>query len=125
MKIVFPQMPIVENVSQTKNEHLIMYDLSATQIEMRLDEGKSISFEFDFNIELRCPSKFAGIGWMTSKIFESNTDKLEGVTIASTDSGEFIQYQTMTELVISKSLHANITLPHNVCKEVIKEVELD
>ena len=59
---------IVEDITQTKVEKSISYDLTASPINVRHKSDDMIFFDFEMTVQFRCPNGFAGIGWLSTKL---------------------------------------------------------
>ena len=117
-------LPVVEDFDQTKVEQSISYDLSASAIKVRYADGHgTVVFDFDLTIAYRCPNGFAGVGFISVTL--ANKDKqIDGFGLQSTQGAESIAYQTKTEMIITKTVNARVTVEYNKVRELIKTVNL-
>lgn len=118
------QLPVVEDAGQTDVEQAISYDLSYAPIDVRIKSDELIKFEFQVMVNYRCPNGFAGIGFLTTRLSDA-TNQPKGFNLASTDGAEQVQYETKTEMIISKILSGYIELDYNKARELIKCVKFD
>lgn len=116
-------IPIVHDILQTKTEKSIGYTLSE-EIGVRYSAGsRPLIFDFSFYVNFRCPNGFEGIGFLTSKLSETNKI-INGFKLKTVSGHEKITHQSITEMIISKKIHAQIVIDYNLVKEKIKKIEM-
>lgn len=117
-------MPIVEDMEQTKVEQSIGYDLATSPIKIRYqDGGGEVVFDFPVTIIYRCPNGYQGIGFLSVKLADKSK-QIDGFQLQSTEGAEVVNYQTKTEMIITKTVHARVIIEYNKVREIIKQVNL-
>lgn len=118
------ELPVVEDFDQTNVERSISYNLASQPIKIRhSNEGGKVVFDFPLQIIYRCPAGFAGIGFLTVKLADKEK-QIEGFNLKSTDASETINYESLEEMIITKTVHAQIEIEYNKIRELIKQVNL-
>jgi hypothetical protein len=117
-------LPVVEDFEQTKVEQSISYDLATSPIKIRYQNGGGeVVFDFPLTIAYRCPNGFEGIGFLSVKLADT-AKHIDGFDLQSTEGAELIVYATKTEMIITKTVHARITIEYDKVRELIKQVNL-
>jgi hypothetical protein len=117
-------LPIVEDMEQTKVEQSIGYDLATSPIKIRYqDGGGEVVFDFPVTIIYRCPNGYQGIGFLSVKLADKSK-QIDGFQLQSTEGAEVVNYQTKTEMIITKTVHARVIIEYNKVREIIKQVNL-
>ena len=99
-------LTVVEDVTQSKVERVIGFDLTAAPINIRHQAGEpSIGF---LSLRLADPANIP-----------PNT------SITNVDGAETVEYITITEMVTSKLVNMTITLEYNTVRERIKHIKID
>lgn len=111
------ELPIVEEFNETKVEQEILFNIVGN-IETRIKDGM-ISFSLEYEIIFRCPIDFAGIGFLTLKLSDSEK-KIDGLVCSQCNSAESVEYASKTEMIIKKKMSAKFSIEYNKCREKIK-----
>lgn len=118
------QLPVVEDFDQTNVEQSISYDLSTSPIKIRYaNEGGLVTFDFNLDILYRCPNGFAGIGFLSTRLADK-TKQIEGFNLQSIEATEKITYESLTEMLITKTVRARVEIEYNKVRELIKTVNI-
>ena len=117
-------LEVVEDITQTKLEKAIGFDLSGSTIRPKVRQDKSIYFEFDFTLVFRCPASYAGIGFLTLSV-NSIKKRTAGMTILGLENTERVEHINNTEMIISKQVHATLELEYNQVREQIKDINFE
>lgn len=117
-------LKVVEDITQTKLEKAIGYDLSGTSIRAKVRQDKSIYFDFSFNIVFRCPVSFAGIGFITASLYNVKK-RTAGMSLLGLENVEVVEHINNTEMIISKLVHATLELEYNQVREQIKDINFE
>jgi hypothetical protein len=113
------QLPIVEDFTQTKVEKSISYSLQGFPVDVSIKSDDKIRFEFDISVMFRCPNGIAGIGFLSTALADLK-NRPPDFGLSSPNSSENIEYQSMTEMIISKQLHGFIEIENNRVRELLK-----
>ncbi len=117
-------LPVVEDITQTKIESAIGYNLQIAPINVRVAADEKITFEVTFDIQYRCPNGVAGIGFLTLGLNDKDK-QIPGFKIVSVDGVEIVEYMTKTEMIISKPVTAHINIEYNQTREIIKCIKFE
>lgn len=118
------RLPVVEDLTQTNVEQVIAYNLASSPIAIRVNPDQGLRFELDLEILFRCPNGYPGIGFLSHALTQA--DKQIGtVNFQSVDGEELVTYESTTEMIISKTVHALITIEYDAVREVIKSVNFE
>ena len=118
------KLPVVEDFDQTNVEQSISYDLSSQPIKIRYaNEGGMVHFDFNLDVIYRCPNGFPGIGFLSVKLADK-TKQIDGFNLISIDASEKINYESLTEMIITKTVRARVDVEYNQVRELIKTVNI-
>lgn len=118
------KLKVVEDITQTKLEKCIGYDLSGSIIKVSIKQDKSIYFDFNFIILFRCPASFAGIGFITTALYTIKK-RTAGMNLIGLTGVEVVDHINQTEMIISKEVHATLTLEQNQVRELLKFINFE
>lgn len=118
------KLKVVEDITDTKLEKAIGYDLSGTIIKPVVKQDKSINFEFNFNIVFRCPRTFEGIGFITLSLYNKKK-RINGMRLIGLTGVEIVENINPTEMIISKEVNAFLELEYNEVREIIQNINFE
>lgn len=118
------KLEVVEDITQTKLEKSIAYDLSGSTIKVSVKQEKLIHFDFNFTILFRCPTSFDGIGFITTAIY-TKKKRTAGMTLIGLTGVELVEHVNSTEMIISKEVRATLDLEYNASRELLKYINFD
>ena len=117
-------LTVVEDVTQSKVERVIGFDLTAAPINIRHQAGATATFDVTFRIEYRCPAGEPSIGFLSLRLADP-ANIPPNTSITNVDGAETVEYITITEMVTSKLVNMTITLEYNTVRERIKHIKID
>lgn len=117
------QLPVVEDITQTSVEQAVSFDLTNYPVDIRITEGKGITFDFSCDIQYRSPNDSLGIGLLSLKLADKS-NRPPGFNIKSVEATELVQYVTPTEMIISKTVVCHVEMDYNKVRELIKCVDM-
>lgn len=112
-------LPVVEDIEQTAVEKAISYDLAGQNIQIQIKSDDLVKFSFDVSVQFRCPNGFAGIGFLTLGLANPDNQPA-GFNLHSTSGTETVEYETKTEMIISKPVSGYVELEYNMIRELIE-----
>ena len=117
------RLPVVEDITQTKVEQAISFSLENSPVLVRVKSDDIVKFNFDVTIQYRCPNGFPGIGFLTMGLIDADNQP-PGFNLVGYDGAEIIDYQTKTEMIISKVVSGFMEVERNKIRELIKCVDM-
>ena len=116
-------LPVVEDITQTKVEQVIGYDLTSAPINVRHESDAFVKFEFELIILLRCPNGFSGIGFLSLGLLDIGKMPT-GFNLVSSTGTETVEHLNNTEMIISKPVTGFVKLEYDMLRELIKCVHM-
>ena len=117
------KLPIVANLSDTKVERAISFDIETIKISNKNNNRQDIIL--DVRIYFRCPNGYDSIGYLSQKIGKSYAgEDLSNFSVSSASASEEIVIKTSTEIVLSKKITIKLEANEDQIREKIKNIEL-
>lgn len=116
------QLPIVLDITQTKVERAIGYQISRSRIRTMADSRQT--HEVSLEITLRAENGYDSLGWLSAKL-AAGMSSGENWRIMAVGAEESVDYVTKGEILISVSATVQMTIWHDQVKEEIRSVTME
>lgn len=118
------RLPVYEDFEQTNVEKSVSYDLTQRNIKVRNQSDTGLWFEVNMRVLFRCPAGFAGIGYL-SAVLADKKQHVPDFNLVSVEGYEVVEYDTKTEMIISKPIQARVFVEYNKVRDLIKCVQIE
>lgn len=116
------QVPIVQDITQTKVERAIGYRITSDGVRTVADSRQTHRAAVE--ITLRAENGYDSLGWLSAKL-ASGVSSGDDWRIIPTGGDESVDYVDKGEILISLSVVVQMTIHHDQVKEKIKSINLE
>lgn len=116
------QLPIVQDINQTKVERAIGYRIARDRIRTVADSRQH--HEVSAAVTLRSENGYDALGWMSAKLAAGMPSGADW-RIMAVGSEESVDYVSQGEILISLDVTIKMTVIHDQVKEVIKTINME
>lgn len=116
------QLPIVQDITQTKVARCISYQITRDRVRTVADSRQT--HELAATISLRAENGYDALGWLSARL-AAGVPSGAGWRIMSTGGEESVDYVSMGEIIISLPVTVQMTIHHDEVKETIKSVTME
>lgn len=116
------QLPVVQDITQTKVERAIGYQITADAVRTIADSRQI--HNCSARVTLRAENGYDALGWMSQKL-AAGTASGHDWKILLVGGQELVEYESKGEILISLDVIVNMTVRHDQVKEVIKSIVME
>ena len=118
-------LPIVADITQTKIENCVSYLIqSDIEVKNKIDCYQSLSL--NITVYFRAINGYDSIGFLSHKIGKSKANHVnDHFYIANVSASESVEYESTTEIVISKDITIMMRANNDQVLERIKTIKME